>query len=270
MAFSDNYSDCSNDIDTEIFDNKIIILKKVKSLRQLRHIEKELVRLNYKEAIIKGFTLKGIQQYIAYKTKIWIEWSCLEYLKKAEEQEDKEWYLRLAKDHFSYIGIHRNALDEIQQLKNELWKIILHSKSENSVKIAAVKELHNLVKTKVLILRDLPFITRLSKYYDLTLFDNSLANNGKSSPTSIIFGDNKISDNLLNYKNALKDSHLTDTINNQNTYDDDIMSLMQAQIPKQDTLDGKSHEEMTKDEDMDNLISPDHWETIRKLRELQD
>ena len=45
--------------------DKIIILKKVKSLRQLRHTEKELVRLNYKEAIIKGFTLKGIQQYIA-------------------------------------------------------------------------------------------------------------------------------------------------------------------------------------------------------------
>ena len=91
----------------------------------------------------------------------------LEYLKKSEEQENKEWYLRLAKDHFSYIGIHRDALDEIQQLKNELWKIIMNSKSENSVKIAAVKELHNLVKTKVLILRDLPFITRISKYYDL-------------------------------------------------------------------------------------------------------
>ena len=129
MAFSDNDSDCYNDIDTDLFDNKIIILKKVKSLRQLRITEKELVRLNYKEAIIKGFTLKGIQQYIASKTKIWIEWSCLEYLKKSEEQEDKEWYLRLAKDHFSYIGIHREALDEIQQLKNELWKIIMNSKS---------------------------------------------------------------------------------------------------------------------------------------------
>ena len=205
MAFSDNYSDCYNDIDSDIFGNKIIILKKVKSLRQLRNTEKELVRLNYKEAIIKGFTLKGIQQYIASKTKIWIEWSCLEYLKKAEEQENKEWYLRLAKDHFSYIGIHREALDEIQQLKNELWKIIMNSKSENSVKIAAVKELHNLVKTKVLILRDLPFITRISKYYDLTMFDNSLANSSKSSSTSTTFRDNKSSDNQFNYNNAIKE-----------------------------------------------------------------
>jgi hypothetical protein len=62
----------------------------VKSLRQLRHTEKGLVKLNYKATIIKGFTLKGIQQYIASKTKIWIEWSCLEYLKKAEERENKE------------------------------------------------------------------------------------------------------------------------------------------------------------------------------------
>jgi hypothetical protein len=75
----------------------------------------------------------------------------------------------MAKDHFSYIGIHRDALDEIQQLKKEIWKIILHSKSINLVKIPAVKELYSLVKTKVLILIDLPFITRTSKYYDLSI-----------------------------------------------------------------------------------------------------
>ena len=102
MTFSDNFSDSYNDINSEFFDNNIIILKKVKSLRQLRRTEKELVRLCYKEAIIKGFTLKGIQQYIASKTKIWIEWSCLEYLKKAEEQENREWYYHMAKDHFAY------------------------------------------------------------------------------------------------------------------------------------------------------------------------
>src|SRR3954447_23875920 len=120
VAFSDNYSDRFNDINSEFFGNRIIILKKVKSLRQLRRTEKELVKLNYKEAIIKGFTLKGIQQYIASKTKIWIEWSCLEILKKAEEQENREWYFRLAKDHFAYIGIHRNMIDELQQIKKGL------------------------------------------------------------------------------------------------------------------------------------------------------
>ena len=93
----------------------------------------------------------------------------------------------------------------------------MNSKSENSVKIAAVKELHNLVKTKVLILRDLPFITRISKYYDIALLDNSLTNSSsKSSSTSTTFRDNKSSDNQFNYKNAIKDnSHLTDTLNSQ-------------------------------------------------------
>jgi hypothetical protein len=70
LAFSDKYSDRYSNIDTETNDDKIKILKKVKSLRQLKRTEKELVRLCYKEAIIKGFTLKGIQQNIASKTKI--------------------------------------------------------------------------------------------------------------------------------------------------------------------------------------------------------
>ena len=41
----------------------------------------------------------------------------------------------------------------------------------------------------------------------------------------------------------LKNSHIKDTINSSsdyNNYDDDVMKFMQAQIPKQDTLDGKS------------------------------
>jgi hypothetical protein len=99
VAFPDNYSNCYNNIDTDTFDSNIIILKRIKSLRQLRRTEKELVKLCYKEAIIKGFTLKGIQQYIASKTKIWIEWSCLEQLKKTEEQENREWFYYMTHDH---------------------------------------------------------------------------------------------------------------------------------------------------------------------------
>jgi hypothetical protein len=78
----------SNETDEDIFGNRTIILKRVKSLKRLRRAEKELVRLNYKEAIIKGFTPKDIQQYIASKTKIWIENLCLKYLKMAEGQEN--------------------------------------------------------------------------------------------------------------------------------------------------------------------------------------
>jgi hypothetical protein len=52
-----------------MFGNSIIILKRAKSPRQLRRTEKWLVRPNYKEAIKKGFAMKGIQQYTDPKQK---------------------------------------------------------------------------------------------------------------------------------------------------------------------------------------------------------
>jgi hypothetical protein len=69
VAFSDNFSNCSKNEDIDTFGIRMIILKRIKSIRQLRRSEKELVRLCYKEAIIKGFTLKGIQQHIASKQR---------------------------------------------------------------------------------------------------------------------------------------------------------------------------------------------------------
>jgi hypothetical protein len=60
LAFTDNNSNNFNYGNDFEFSDNLIILKKVKSLKQLRRTEKELVRLNFKEAIIKGFTLKGI------------------------------------------------------------------------------------------------------------------------------------------------------------------------------------------------------------------
>ncbi len=54
---------------------------------------------------------------IASKTKIWIEWSCLEWLKKAEEQENREWYHYMARDHFAYVGAYRKCIEETDLLK---------------------------------------------------------------------------------------------------------------------------------------------------------
>ena len=166
LAFSSKNSEHSNEINEDIFDNRIIILKRVKSLKQLRRTEKELVRLNYKEAIIKGFTLKGIQQYIASKTKIWIEWSCLECLKKSEEQENREWYHYMARDHFAYVGAYRKCIDELDLLKKETWSILMDPNTTKETKILATKELHSLCKTYTLLIKDIPFITNISKYYD--------------------------------------------------------------------------------------------------------
>ncbi len=60
FAFTDNSSNNFNYGNDFEFSDNLIVLKRVKSLRQLRRTEKALVRLNYKEGIIKGFTLKGI------------------------------------------------------------------------------------------------------------------------------------------------------------------------------------------------------------------
>jgi hypothetical protein len=293
LAFSDNYSDRFNGADTEIFGNKIIILKKVKSLRQLRRTEKELVRLNYKEAVIEGFTLKGIQQYIASKTKIWIEWSCLEYLKKAEEQENKEWYYHMAKDHFAYVGAYRECIDEIKQLKKEMWNIVMDSKTEHYTRIQALKELHSLSKTCTLLIKDLPFITNISKFYDKDILNSNYTDSSFPKRTysnnlnqtidkEIIneknFNKSESSDNLFDYNgikdvksitedNGFKDDNITQR--KFENLDDEVMEDMQRQVQITDSLKDKSIEEMT-EEDWNKIITPQHKESVRKIRELLD
>ena len=122
--------------------------------------------------------MKDIQCYIASKTKIWIERSGIEYLKKSEEEENKRWYFNLAKDHFAYVGVYRKAIDELEQCKKELWSMMRILIQRNMEKVQILKELHNLTKTSVLLLRDLPFVTNLSKYYDLSwlTLNNNLEN----------------------------------------------------------------------------------------------
>ena len=61
---------------------------------------------------------RGDTTIIASKTKIWIEWSCLEQLKKTEEQENREWYMRLAKYYFAYIRVYRDSIDQLQLLNS--------------------------------------------------------------------------------------------------------------------------------------------------------
>jgi hypothetical protein len=226
LAFSNIDSDRYSNTDSDYFDSKLIILKKVKSLRQLRRTEKELVRLNYKEAIIKGFTLKGIQQYIASKTKIWIEWSCLEYLNKTEEQENREWFYHMAKDHFAYVGTYRKCIDEISQYKKEVWNIVIDSKADHTTRIQALKELHSLSKTYTLLIKDIPFVTNISKDYDKDIL-NSNYNDllyKKSSSNDSIRSNKRIFNTMADLGNQsdfadLKYSHITDTINTSDKYE---------------------------------------------------
>ncbi|MDR4492427.1 MAG: hypothetical protein R2685_16280 [Candidatus Nitrosocosmicus sp.] len=154
--------------------NNLVILKRVKSIRQLRNSEKEWIRLCYKEAVLKGFiVVNDIQCYIASRTKIWIERSGIEYLKKSEEEENRKWFYHLAKDHFAYVAAYRKAIDEIELYKKELWKLYIDKRTSQSEKIQIKKELHSLTKTYTLLLRDLPFVHNLTNYYDMGFFNSN-------------------------------------------------------------------------------------------------
>ena len=87
----------------------------------------------------------------------------------------REWYSHMAKDHFAYIGAYRKCIDEIEQLKKEMWNIIIDTKTEMNNRIQATQELHSLSKTSVL-LRDLPFVTNLSKFYDKEILNSNYDN----------------------------------------------------------------------------------------------
>jgi hypothetical protein len=274
VSFSNSFSNEYNEVNSEFFDNHIIILKKVKSLRHLRRTEKELVRLCYKEAIIKGFTLKGIQQYIASKTKIWIEWSCLEYLKKSEEQENREWYFRLAKDQFAYINIFRKAIDEIEEYKKELWLMVMDRKVERSTKVQAMRELHSLSKTYTLILKDLPFVTRLTKYYDKDIFSADYNYSDKRSSNNLEFetnlGKGKDIDNNKDKKIIVNNNLNSNPNPNKIKYiDDEVNEEMMRQAHMTDCLKGKDYEHLT-NEDLEKVITPEYKEAIKRVKDLLD
>jgi len=174
--------------------------------------------------MLRGFTVvKDVQCYIASKTKIWIERSGIEYLKKSEEEENKRWYNNLAKDHFAYVGVHRKAIDELEECKKELWSMMTDPDTTNMEKVQITKELHNLTKTHVLLLRDLPFVTNLSKYYNLDLTDtkynktresqNGLANENNNSDNKEII-EQKVSERL---KKMIDESGLFTPGNNVTT-----------------------------------------------------
>ena len=54
-------------------------------------------------------------------------------------------------------------------------------KVDHSIRIQAAKELHSLSKTSVLLLRDLPFVSNLTKYYDVSKLDSDFTNKSGST-----------------------------------------------------------------------------------------
>jgi len=92
-------------------------------------------------------------------------------MKEIEYWDTRQWFYELARDSIAYMGCYRKALDMLDQLEKELWIIIMNSKVEVSARVMAVREMHSITKTSILLLRDLPFITNLSKMYDVSDLD---------------------------------------------------------------------------------------------------
>ena len=67
-------------------------------------------------------------------------------------------------------------MDEIEQLKKEIWSILMDSNTTKETKILATKELHSLSKTYTLLIKDLPVVTNLSKYYDQDTLNSNYDN----------------------------------------------------------------------------------------------
>lgn len=276
-SFSDSHNLHQNSSFNADSDKPDKIHRRVKSIRQLKNIDKELVRLSYKEAVLRGLgnNITDIQDYILSKTHILVERTGMEYLKKSEENENRTWYSRLAKDSFLYIGTYKRAVDEIGQLKTEAWVIFMDSKTSQSEKIHTIRELHSLTKTYVLLLKDLPFVTNLSKYYDPDMLNSSyvypLHSKGTiSNKNDLDRGRNPIerkniekpenSGNPFEY-NFIKEYTKEDNAPEENNckspnehkqVDDKITATMQAQLNYK----------------YNNGISKDHLEGIKRLKEI--
>lgn len=263
----------NNNYYDSVIGNNIIILKRVKSIRHLKNAEKEWSRLCYKEAILKGFiTIKDIQCYIASKTKIWIERTGVEYLKKSEELEDKQWYYRLGMNHHVYISVYRKCIDEIELLKKECWKIAMSPDTERSIKVQYLREIHSLTKTLVLLLRDLPFVTRLSRYYDQdvlkSMFNKSVEQDSMSDQYPYD-KQNVIADEAnTKLKNPDLKSGLEVLMNKKK--DVNIQSDSDSSDKPKKNIDDSIMEEMSKqlNNSGNYLDSEVYYKSVKKLKEI--
>jgi len=143
----------------------------INHLYQLHGAERDKVKLLFREAQLRGWRLDQIPEYIYIKSKVNVTYKFCKSMKEIEYWDTRQWFYELARDSIAYMGCYRKALDMLDQLEKELWIIIMNSKVEVSARVMAVREMHSITKTSILLLRDLPFITNLSKMYDVSDLD---------------------------------------------------------------------------------------------------
>jgi hypothetical protein len=240
----------------------------------LKNTEKEWVRLCYKEAILRGCSIVNqIQCYIASKTKIWIERSGIEYLKKSEEEDDKKWYFNLARDHLTYVGVYRKTIDEIEQYKQVLWSIVEDPDATNMEKIHATRELHNLTKTHILLLRDLPFVTNLSKYYDQDLINSNF--HQQQTNLQQIMEDKKSEKEIIEQKVSERYRKIIEESGIYTTEQMRKMGIIEStkedeKITDHVMGDMRKQLNMEPNDILEGINNKDYQESIRKIKEIEE
>lgn len=146
--------------------NSITIDKRITSLKRIKKKDIELISLVYRQGLLRGFELEDLQKYIAMRTRLWVERNLISKIAKREHDYDLKWFYSVSRDRIAYIGLYRKCMDEIDECKRISWRIADDPQTTSEVKVKAIKELHQLSRTSVLLARDLPFVTKLSDYFN--------------------------------------------------------------------------------------------------------
>ena|GEM_PF-1134730 len=266
----------------------------IDNLKALDIVQRERVMLSFREATLRGFDIKGIPIYIQNQIGITISIKLVQKLRRLATIQDRNWYIQYAKDQYAYIGVYRKCIDELDSLRKECWRLIMKKTTKEENKIAAMREIHNIVKTQVLLIRDLPFIMDLSKYYDPKLIE---INHGKPKPILKLGLNNSTDKGDQTHPHPLNSylhKTLYNAVNNQNlndlpsslphkvlaeadarreevfrNVDDDIMEEMTQQLEglkesDKERLDQASKDKKAKEDEMFKASIADYENNLRE------
>jgi hypothetical protein len=95
---------------------------------------------------------------------------------------DRYWFYEVVRDQYAYVTAYRQAIDGVSLCKKQLRPKIMNPDIEPSIKISAIRDLYNLIKTDALLLRDLPFVVNLSKYFISKSDPDGTAKKARTNP----------------------------------------------------------------------------------------
>lgn len=118
---------------------------------QLTKIDKEILKVAFRESCLQGFTLNQIPDFIYIKTKLNLSTNLVKNLRGMQMNDDRFWFYELERSQYAYVYAYRQAIDEVSLCKKRLWSIIMDPNTEPDTMISAMKEIHQLIKTDVLL-----------------------------------------------------------------------------------------------------------------------